>query len=446
MTAEMPLPDPRLAGKVKLVHVSSASARPLPGRVVDAERSWPTMHRDAFYGLAGEVVRTIEPHSEADPVALLLQYLTLAGNVIGRSPYFQVEGDRHHSNLFCVLVGESAKGRKGTAAGRIRSVVRLADEAWNTDRIKGGLSSGEGLISEVRDAVQKFDPKEQQLETIDSGASDKRLMVIEPEFAGALSAAERHGNTLSPVIRNAWDGNTLSTMTRSSPLKATNAHVSLVAHITQDELRARITRTEMANGFANRFLFALIKRSKFLPFGGDDLGDSAILHLGERLKDVMENARTTGRVVMTQAARKEWAHVYFALSEGQPGLLGAITARAEAQVVRLALVYALLDSKGEIDEPHLRAALALWEYCEASAAYIFGNSLGDPVADEIERALRNVGGAGMSRTEIGHLFGRHKSTDRIGAALALLATRGRARVDVRETAGRPNEAWFAIGG
>jgi Protein of unknown function (DUF3987) len=407
-----------------------------------ASVAWPVMDGAAYYGLAGEVVRAIEPHSEADPVALLLQFLTLAGNAIGRAPYYQVESDRHHANLFAVLVGDSAKARKGTSMGRVRAVVRVADETWNDDRLKGGLSSGEGLINEVRDPVQRWDAKESRLETVDPGVTDKRLMVVEPEFASALAVAERHGNTLSPLVRRAWDGDKLATMTRTSPLCATGAHISVIGHITQDELRARITRTDMANGFANRFLFALIRRSKELPFGGD-LSDSEILHLGEQVKEVVERAKTVGRVFMTDAAKAKWRAVYGALSAGQPGLLGAITERGEAQTVRLALIYALLDGKGDIDEPHLQAALAVWECCEASAAHIFGNALGDPIADEILRALQQASGDGMPRTAIRDLFGRHKSGDRIGAALALLMTRGRARMEQQESGGRPVETWFA---
>jgi hypothetical protein len=35
-----------------------------------AEPAWPILHEAAYYGLAGEVVHSIEPHSEADPVAM----------------------------------------------------------------------------------------------------------------------------------------------------------------------------------------------------------------------------------------------------------------------------------------------------------------------------------------------------------------------------------------
>jgi hypothetical protein len=266
-------------------------------------------------------------------------------------------------------------------------------------------------------------------------------MIIEPEFAGAISVAERPGNTLSPLIRRAWDGDKLATLTRNSPLSATGAHISIVGHVTADELRARISRTEMGNGFANRFLFALIRRSKELPFGGN-LTDSQILHLGEQLKSVIKRATPVGRMEMTDAARSKWAAVYPELSAAKPGLLGAVIARAEAQTVRLALIYALLDGAGKIDLPHLGAALAVWEYCELSVVHIFGDAIGDPVADDILRALRTRSD-GMTRTAISDLFARHQSSNRIGAALQLLATKGRARPEMKQTIGRSSEIWFA---
>jgi uncharacterized protein DUF3987 len=402
--------------------------------------AWPIMDDAAYYGIAGDVVRTIVPHTEADPIAILIQILMYFGNVVGKSPYYQVEADQHHANLFAILVGESAKGRKGTSGGRARSVIRAADERWIDERMKGGLSSGEGLISEVRDAVEKWDSKAKQYETIDPGVADKRLMVTEAEFGNALAVMERPGNTLSQTMRKAWDGVTLSTLTKNSPLKAAGAHISIVGHITEYELRGGITRTEAANGFANRFLFVCVRRSKLLPFGGN-LDDAEIQKLGELIKMAVEFTKTVGRVTMTEKAAAEWVDVYPHLSAEQPGLLGAIT----AQSVRLALVYALLDCRDKIDVAHLRAALAVWEYCEASAARIFGKALGDPMADEILRALRQAGSNGMTRTAIRDLFGRHRSGDRVGAALALLTTKGLARMESATTGGRPAETWFAPG-
>ena len=148
-----------------------------------SERPWPVLDDAALYGLAGDVVNTLNPHTEADPVGIIVQFLTALGNLIGNNAYYQVESDRHHANLFSVHVGASAKGRKGTAGGRVRAVTKLADETWSDERTASGLSSGEGLISAVRDKVEKFDAKAQQFETVDPGVADKRLMITEPEFA-----------------------------------------------------------------------------------------------------------------------------------------------------------------------------------------------------------------------------------------------------------------------
>jgi hypothetical protein len=115
---------------------------------------------------------------------------------------------------------------------------------------------------------------------VDEGVSDKRLLVVQPEFAGVLSVMERSGNTLSAIMRQAWDGALMATMTRNNPIKATDAHISLITHITMNELKARLTRTDMANGFANRYLYLLIRWARELPFGGEDLTDSEILLLG----------------------------------------------------------------------------------------------------------------------------------------------------------------------
>ena len=191
------------------------------------------------------------------------------------------------------------------------------------------------------------------------------------------------------------------------------------------------------------FLYVLIRRSKELPFGGN-LTDSEILHLGERLKSAIDAAKPIGRVMMTENARAKWAAVYSDLSAAKAGLLGAVIARAEAQTVRLGLIYALLDGSHSIDLPHLEAALAVWEYCELSAVHIFGRAIGDPVADEILRALQ-TSPKGLTRTEIYNLFGRHQSRDRIAAALQLLTAMGRARHEAKGTEGRPVETWFASG-
>ena len=358
-----------------------------------AEPAWPVLHDAAYYGLAGEVVRSIEPHSEADPVAILLQFLAAFGNAVGISPYYQVEGDKHRAKLFVVTSGATSKGRKGTALGRIRQLMAIAAPDWERDNIQTGLSSGEGVIFHVRDPISTLG-KDGKTEQVDAGVTDKRLMLVTEEFAGALRVMERAGNTLSPVLRDAWGTSKLQTLTKNSPIKATDSHISIIGHVTDAELRAVLTKVEMANGFANRFLFARVRRSKLLPHGGH-LDFGTLQDLGERIATRLGQAQTLGRITMTDVAAEAWEKNYAVLSGDRPGLLGAILGRAEAQVIRIALLYALLDNKTQIDLLHLRAALAVWGFCEDSTTQIWGDMIGDDVADTILTALKTTGLAGM---------------------------------------------------
>jgi hypothetical protein len=125
--------------------------------------------------------------------------------------------------------------------------------------------------------------------------------------------------------------------------------------------------------------------------------------------------------------------------------LGAVVARAEAQTIRLALLYALLDGNNEIDVVHLRAALAVWGYCEESARYIFGERLGDPVADEILNGLRHAGDKGVTRTEISRMFSGNRSSQQIGRALDLLKRTSKAKLSTETTGGKPTERWHCVG-
>lgn len=406
------------------------------------EESWPVMDDAAYHGLAGDFANAIDPHTEADKAGILLTFLVSFGNAVGHSPYYVVEGNRHYANMYASIVGESSKSRKGTGAGRVRSVLELADPTWTADRNVSGLSSGEGLIAQVRNPVEGWSADKQCKEIIDPGVQDKRLMVTEAEFAGTLAVMERSGNSLSRYIRDAWDSLPLQTLVKNFPLKATNTHISLLSQITRYELRSRLTRTDMANGFANRFLFGLVKRSKLLPFGGH-FSKTDLDKFGRRTKDALDHSKTITQVTMTDAAAALWNESYRSLSSDRPGLLGAVTARAEAQVIRLSLIYALIDKRDKIDSVHLLAAMAVWAYCDNSALIIFGDSLGDPVADDILRSLRRSPD-GMTRTDISNLFGRNRPAGQIGAALAMLLREGLAKVEEKETNGRPAEVWFAV--
>src|SRR5262249_7807679 len=262
---------------------------------------------------------------------ILIQFLVAFGNLIGRSAYFAAEADRHYMNLFTVLVGQTAKGRKGTSFGQVRRVLGELDSAWSDARIMSGLASGEGLLWAVRDEIREHGPIREKGRVIDyeevvsdPGEKDKRLLVAEPEFARVLQVAERESNTLSAIIRQAWDSGNLRILTKKQAARSTEAHISIIGHITKDELRRLLRDSAAANGFANRFLWVCARRSKLLPEGGA-LHTVDFAPIIRRVQAAAEFARGVEVMKFDDQARAIWHEVYSELSEGKPGLLGAIT-------------------------------------------------------------------------------------------------------------------------
>lgn len=408
---------------------------------------WPKLDEAALYNLLGEIVHKMEPETEADPFAILLSVLLVFGNAVGRGPYFQVEGDQHHANLFAVMVGESSRGRKGTSLGRTLSLFEKADPEWKRDCHTTGLSSGEGLIWAVRDPVESLEPVKEkgkitgyQNVVKDKGVTDKRLLVLEPEFAQTLKVLRREGNTLSPIVRQGWDSGCLTAMTKNNFARATDTHISILGHITRPELAKNLCDTDCFNGFANRFLWALVRRSKLLPDGGNGLD---VVTLQERLATALAAAKKITTMSRSQEARALWHQLYPELTAERSGLFGAVVGRGEAQTLRLSMLYALLDGVGMIDVPHLQAATAVWRYCEASARIIFAEGQGetaDPLEQLLLQKIREE--AGVNRRGLHKAIGGHVPAKEMVHALARLRDRGQVRCEMIATGGRPSECWF----
>jgi hypothetical protein len=386
------------------------------------------LREQALYGLAGQVVRTLAPHTEAHPAAILLQFLAALGNAAGPGPHCLVGPARHRLNLFVVLVGESSKARKGTSWNQIERLFAEVDQPWVNTRITTARLGAAGLVHALRD---------QQPPT------DRRLLAVAEEFASILHTIKRAKGHLSPLLRCAWDNGHLRMLDASGPLRATNTHISLIAHITERELAQNLDPTDAHSGFANRCLWTSVHRSQCLP-GGGALRDHELIPITQQLRQALDWAATTATVLSRdQAAESLWEECYPELSQARPGLFGAATSRAEAQVLRLSAVYAVLDRSSVITAPHLEAALAVWEYCSATALELFGTSTGDVTADRIKLAIEESK-EGLSREQIRCLFHGHVSSDRIEAALEQLMSLGVLTHYLQPGRGRPAKVWSTL--
>jgi hypothetical protein len=216
-------------------------------------------------------------------------------------------------------------------------------------------------------------------------------------------------------VHQAWDGKPLQTMVRHSPLRAREAHSAIIGHITRDELHALPQR----HGDRQR-LFQPLPPHRRRPQQAPTVRRhpaGRLPHRRLRAAPVRTAVRAHRRANHLRRPRpRTLDRRQPVLSRGEAGLLGAATARAEAHTVRVALLYALLDCSPAVRLVHLDVALADWAYSHASARWVFGDSLGDPTADDIWALAKNRAD-GVTRTEVRDLFSRNKKAREIDRAL-----------------------------
>jgi hypothetical protein len=374
----------------------------------------------AFSGLAGRVVDFLAPHTEADRSGMLLTFLSAFGANVGSGPHAIADGTKHPARLNVVLVGRSSRARKGTAWAVVRRVFAQADPDFVQHRVIGGLTSGEGLVAALDERPEGL---------------QRSVLVHEPEFARLLRVAGRSA-TLSALIREAWDGGDLAVLTRKAPLRVVGANVAVLGHVTRDELVRRLDATEIANGLGNRFLFVWVERSKRLPSGGQIPADE-LEALGVEVRSAVQRARTLGVLERSPQAEERWAEIYHSLDDDLDGVVGALSARAEAQMLRLSVAYALLDGSPYIEVQHVDAAQAVWDSCQETICRVFAGTQPDHVLSRLLTALREAGVEGLDGSAQRDLFNRHLAGTRLASARWELERRGLARTITEETGGRP---------
>lgn len=415
-------------------------------------RKWPDPPKNRiFHGPAGDLALAVEPHTEGDPIGILGQLLVAFGCMIGRRIYFQVSETKHYANMFICTAGRSGASRKGTAWDIVQTVMTRCDEDFANERRKSGLTSGEGLIYAVRDEVTKKTPirKDGKIigyddEIIDAGIADKRLLVVESEFGRTLKAMGREGNTLSSILRHAWDSGSLDSLTKGNQNRATDAHVSMVAHVTGDEVSKLLTSIDAANGFANRFLWLSVQSTKCLPRGAP-IPPGA---MARPIAAMVDAARKFRGVIHTMVrdplAEEYWDEVYRQLASERPGLIGSILARGQPITMRLAMIYALIDGDEYIRVHHIEAAYALWQYADQSATYIFSDAMGDRDADLLLSTLRSTP-EGLTRTVISTIvFRGHKTREDLDRVLGRLVECNLIQSVKIPTDGAPRTVWRAV--
>lgn len=386
--------------------VADFAGVPLPVRPAESDDDFfasldiPTVSDEMLYGPLRRIVEAATENSEATRSAVaasaLVQFAARFGKALGTTV-----GDSDRTLvLYTLIVGPTGTGRKGTSGEFPRRLFELVDKllegGWGGGllaecrrvpplRVVTGVSSGQGLIDLVRDDGVAY---HRGLEREVPGVEDKRLLLALSEFGQLFSAASQDASTLSMVIRDAFDGSVLDNPTRTNPLRATGAHLSILGHITMDEFRRKTieskTSTEATNGLLNRFVVLFSRRDKLVsrpqpvPLAVRQALAAEIANNVHALFESNLSDHRSHRVVLlnfTDEAQALWDDAYKDVTSASydSAMVAAIMGRRELHTRVIACLLAAMNGESAVGTGALRAALAWGKYGAESITKVFAS-------------------------------------------------------------------------
>ncbi|WP_240523534.1 DUF3987 domain-containing protein [Polaromonas sp. AER18D-145] len=419
----------------------------IPDDGPDNHRNAPQPDPACLYGLVGDVARAGGDTTEANPFAVAANFIAFMSCAVGRGPYMAVGNTWHHTRGFFLHIGRSGRGRKGDAVSLISRIER-ALKALSQDATpqvhRGGLSSREGLVYLIHDG---YTEGKTEVEAV----LDKRLLVIESEFANVLHQGKREGNTLSAALRDCWDGVSMKPATKSSRLWATDPHIAMIGAVTPGELLGLMASRELTNGFANRFMMFWAERTKMLAFPRATRQDE-VDALALRVHEVLTFCKAERwvekdhmRVELSTDACKLYEKLYHGeLNDNSAGeRITALIERRAPMLLRMAMLFALCDLTTTVEVHHVNAALAWVRYSVESVKFIFASAADEVVvaetndtAQKIVEFLRREKRVTRKQITV-KCFSGHTSKTRIDSALDELLSSNPPRITVEEDRSAP---------
>ncbi|AOX99905.1 hypothetical protein [Jeongeupia sp. USM3] len=427
---------------------------------VVAHRNAPEADPACLYGLIGDIARAGSDGTETNAHAIAVNFIAYLSCAIGRGVYLPIGNTRHHARLFCLHIGRSGRGRKGDAVSlvlRIDRALRAMDETFAPQIHRGGLSTREGLAALIHDGYRQG---RQDVAAIE----DKRLWVVESEFANVLHQGRRDGNTLSAALRDCWDGVDLKPATKSNRLYASDPHVCLSGAISPGELTGLMSARELTNGFANRFLMIWAERTRMLPFP-KETPQATVERLAARTQEVLAFAQANQhglrehlRMELSPQAQWHYSQLYRSELNSDLGdsMVGALLERRAPMLLRLAMLMALTDLQIRIDAQHIDAAMAWIRHATASIRFVFVSAAEDAklaqvleLSNRVLAFLRERGQATRSQISA-ECFKGKVSKAQIDSSLEQLLAATPPRISVQwierpaDTPGTPTRVYWPV--
>ena len=394
--------------------------------------------KEMFSGHVGDMARLIAPHVAWDPTAFVAQTLVAVGNWLGFRHYIAEEATNRHPNLFLALVGGTGSG-KGTSYRWTDWVMRALDAQWSDERVTTAVGSGEGLLAKITDPVVTLNAKGEEVVAIE-GSPDKRVLYLEEEL-GSLFSKMVSQETLEKMITKAFDSGRLETTTKKEAMTCNEPHVSIIGHITPDELTSRLEARLIDNGFSNRWLYCVIKPTQVKFDSVTPQQIEGLTAVRDELVGQLQRFSFSGadEFVFTPDAHDAYMQTArYLFDNPHTGAMEKQDARSRPLMFKLSIIYAAMDGSNKVELHHFLAARSFWAYCSRSARSFFGQKSGNENVDRFMEMWRFQGYEPVTITEISDMFQRNMNAGKRNQMLSVLQRDGVVRLEqgVAES-GRP---------
>lgn len=400
----------------------------------------PKLRHEGFYGCLSDISKDLSEYTEANRAFIANNILMgIAVSTPSSNLVMPFAATNTELRMFSLQVLPSGCG-KGVSEKQTKALFNEAIQLLGNNIVSphsglsfyakvfsGGLSTGEGIAFELRDGIVNENGDVQQ------SVEDKRLLVLEPEFANALAKCNGHNSILSATIRKIFDGESLEPMTKKDRIKCTKPDVCIIGQITPEELLDKLDSVSISNGFANRFPIFSGTQPVYQPIPRVIKKEKLQKHAKE-LNKVMSWCHESSKVLtMSDCYKKLWCEKYSDLKQiGASGSIErSLMTRAPHYASMYAMLFAALDMTTIVTANHLVASLAWIDYWHESVRYVFGteaaaykaeqrNLQALEVLNKIKELVAINNSQPITRTPLQQAFGKKYTSKQISEVLKFL--------------------------
>jgi putative DNA primase/helicase len=399
----------------------------------------PKLRKEGLIGILGKISSALSNGTEASIEFIAAYLMVRFSSSIPRGylimPFGAFNTEPRINSLFVLGTGEG----KGLAERQTNVLINTAIEMLENEispysglsiyaRVyAGGLSTSEGIAYELRDDAVTLKGD------VQSGIDDKRLCVIETEYANLITKCNLNGSTLSITIRKLFDGDPIEPMTKTDRTSCKKPHVHIVGHITPEEFIARLDSVSIANGLANRLpIFSGIQQV-YQPIP-HNIDKQELQSHAKALNIVTSWCHQEKRtIVMSECYKQLWTEKYTDLKQiGAKGSIEqSLMTRAPHYAAMYAMIFAALDMSTTVTAKHLESSLAWIDYWHESVRYIFSteadafkaeqkNYQALDVLNTIKDQITKNNGQPITRTPLQQALGKKYNSKQLTELLKLL--------------------------